>query len=209
MLFERFLVFVYHCFDRIVLQGYLPLLTRPEHVVHFFRDVLGLRPGEMFALRWNDKGQNSLRIDSSVTDGIEVETKTEGGNTAVWLPTSIDTELEWWRSASDDTRPEALIFPSTKGTPINTNNFLSRVLREAGKKAGVPGVTHQALRRTCSTHMAQITNVKDVQTHLRHTTAKTTLEHYIKSVPASVRTAVESLDQFLKSPPQSKESRAN
>ena len=26
-LFERFLVFVYHCFDRIVIQGHLPLLT--------------------------------------------------------------------------------------------------------------------------------------------------------------------------------------
>jgi hypothetical protein len=38
-LFERFLVFVYHCFDRIVIQGYLPLLTRPEHIVHFFRDA--------------------------------------------------------------------------------------------------------------------------------------------------------------------------
>ena len=31
--------------------------------------------------------------------------------------------------------------------------------------------------------MAQITRVKDVQAHLRHTNAKTTLEHYIKSVP--------------------------
>ena len=43
-LLERFLVFVYHCFDRIVIQGYLPLLTRPAHVVHFFRDVHGLYP---------------------------------------------------------------------------------------------------------------------------------------------------------------------
>src|SRR5258707_6744813 len=43
-LFERFLVFVYHCFDRIVIQGYLPLLTRPEHIVHFFRDVHGQCP---------------------------------------------------------------------------------------------------------------------------------------------------------------------
>ena len=43
-LFARFLVFVYHCFDRIVIQGYLPLLTRPEHIVHFFRDVHGLYP---------------------------------------------------------------------------------------------------------------------------------------------------------------------
>jgi hypothetical protein len=34
--------FVYHCFDRVVIQGYLPLLTRPEHIVYFFRDVYGI-----------------------------------------------------------------------------------------------------------------------------------------------------------------------
>jgi len=34
----------YHCFDRIVIQGYLPLLTRPEHVVHFFREMHGAYP---------------------------------------------------------------------------------------------------------------------------------------------------------------------
>lgn len=146
--------------------------------------VLGLRPGEMFALRWDDKQQNSLRIDSSITDGIEVETNTEGSDAAVWLPGSIETELEWWRSACADARPEAFIFPSARGTAISTNNFLFRVLKEAGRKACIDGVTHQMLRRTCSTYMAQLTSVKDVQAHLRHTNAKTTLEHYIKSVPA-------------------------
>jgi hypothetical protein len=43
-LFGSLLGFVYHCFDRIVIQGYLPLLTRPEHIVHFFRDVHGVSP---------------------------------------------------------------------------------------------------------------------------------------------------------------------
>ncbi len=43
-LFGSLLLFVYHCFDRLVIQGYLPLLTRPEHIVHFFRDVHGLYP---------------------------------------------------------------------------------------------------------------------------------------------------------------------
>jgi len=43
-LFGSLLTFVYHCFDRIVIQGYLPLLTRPEHIVHFFRDVHGIAP---------------------------------------------------------------------------------------------------------------------------------------------------------------------
>src|SRR5437660_588839 len=43
-LFGSLLAFVYHCFDRIVIQEYLPLLTRPEHIVHFFRDVHGIYP---------------------------------------------------------------------------------------------------------------------------------------------------------------------
>src|SRR6516225_4851549 len=41
--FGRFLVFVYHCFDRLVINGYLTGLLRPENAVYFFRDVLGHR----------------------------------------------------------------------------------------------------------------------------------------------------------------------
>src|SRR6516225_6002147 len=40
-LFGDLLVFVYHCFDRIVIHGYLSGLSRPEQVVHFFRHVVG------------------------------------------------------------------------------------------------------------------------------------------------------------------------
>src|SRR5215475_11882954 len=41
-LFGDVLAFVYHCFDRIVIYGYLSGLSRPEQVVHFFRDVVGV-----------------------------------------------------------------------------------------------------------------------------------------------------------------------
>jgi hypothetical protein len=41
-LFGSLLLFVYHCFDRIVINGYLNGLSRPEQVVHFVRAVLGL-----------------------------------------------------------------------------------------------------------------------------------------------------------------------
>jgi hypothetical protein len=34
-LFGDLLAFVYHCFDRIVIYGYLSGLSRPEQVVHF------------------------------------------------------------------------------------------------------------------------------------------------------------------------------
>ena len=39
-LFGRLLVFVYHCFDRIVIHGYLSGLSRPKQVVYFFRNVV-------------------------------------------------------------------------------------------------------------------------------------------------------------------------
>ena len=38
-LFGSLVSFVYHCFDRMVILGHLPLLTRAENIVHFFRDV--------------------------------------------------------------------------------------------------------------------------------------------------------------------------
>ena len=41
-LFGGLLSWVYHCFDRIAIFGYLPLLSRPEHIVCFFRDVAGV-----------------------------------------------------------------------------------------------------------------------------------------------------------------------
>jgi integrase len=107
---------------------------RDRLIVRMFL-VLGLRPGEMFALRWNDKQGNSLRIDTAIVDGIEVETKTQGSDAAVWLPVSIEKEFEFWRSAAKSVPPDSFIFPSSRGTAINTNNFLFRVLKEAGKKA--------------------------------------------------------------------------
>ena len=40
-LFGSLLVFVYHCFDRVAVHGYLSGLSRSGQVVHFFRDVVG------------------------------------------------------------------------------------------------------------------------------------------------------------------------
>ena len=41
-LFGGLLLFVYHCFDRLVIHGYLSGLSRPEQVVYFFRQVVGV-----------------------------------------------------------------------------------------------------------------------------------------------------------------------
>src|ERR1700733_2569530 len=55
-LFGSLLVFVYHCFDRIVINGCLNGLSRPEQVVHFVGEVLGIPvvSKEVLSRRTND-----------------------------------------------------------------------------------------------------------------------------------------------------------
>src|ERR1700691_5705415 len=55
-LFGNLLAFVYHCFDRMVINGYLSGLSRPEQVVYFFRNVLGIPvvSKEVLSQRTND-----------------------------------------------------------------------------------------------------------------------------------------------------------
>jgi len=50
-LFGSLLALVYHCFDRMVILGHLPLLTRPENIVHFFRDIHQVNPISKEVLR--------------------------------------------------------------------------------------------------------------------------------------------------------------
>jgi len=40
-LFGSLLLFVYHCFDRVVINGYLSGLSRPAQVAYFFHNVVG------------------------------------------------------------------------------------------------------------------------------------------------------------------------
>src|ERR1022692_927582 len=83
-LFERFLVFVYHCFDRIVIQGYLPLLTRPEHIVHFFRDVRSRIP-------WCKGG---LIPPVAKTDDFGIQPNIRGGDR--WKPSRSFLKASWF-----------------------------------------------------------------------------------------------------------------
>jgi hypothetical protein len=55
-LFGSLPAFVYHCFDRMVINGYLSGLSRPEQVVYFFRQVLGIPvvSREVLSQRTND-----------------------------------------------------------------------------------------------------------------------------------------------------------
>ena len=53
-LFGEFLVFVYHCFDRIVIHGYLTALSRPELVVKGLGDTIAGRATPARPIKWKN-----------------------------------------------------------------------------------------------------------------------------------------------------------
>ncbi len=176
--------------------------------------VLGLRPGEVFATKWDDFDPEAgrLRIDEAAVDSQIKDTKTPGSRAWVWLPKSITEELLSWRATSTS----SLIFPSAKSArPISTRNFLRRHIWPAAVRAGImqpkpkdwpkgkqwvdpaTSVNFRAFRRTCATWFQKVGTTKDIQAQLRLTTPITTLGVYVQELPESVRTAVEALDQKL------------
>jgi integrase len=174
--------------------------------------ILGLRPGELFALRRDDRvSRCQIRIDESIAGGKAVAPKTEGSRASVWIPEAIARELDFHMETMEDQRPEAFLFAARGGRPLDLCNFLNqrikptaaralKAMEAAGREipAGfLQGINHQAFRRTCATYFQTVGTVKDAQAHLRHTTAAMTLGVYTQEIPESVRAAVEGLDSRL------------
>jgi integrase len=117
------------------------------------------------------------------------------------VPPDLQREIEVWIAGHPNRNDPAFLFPSSSGTAFSVGNYLKQYLKPLAEKAGVRGVTHQAFRRISSTHIQNHASVKDMQRHLRHTDPQTTLKHYAKVIPESLRAAVAALDAKITGAP--------
>ena len=67
-LFGTMIAFTYHCFDRVVIRGYLSMLSRPEHIVYFFRNVLGI---PCITMRKNTERPITVSVGSNELAGTD------------------------------------------------------------------------------------------------------------------------------------------
>jgi integrase len=167
--------------------------------------ILGLRPGELFALRWNDVDGHSLRLDEETVDGkLFPALKTKGSRAFLSLPASLRDGLTEWRAMQDPEFGDDFLFPNSDGGVHRVDNYRADILRpilnEIAGETGISGIDFRACRRTCATHLSQFGGIKEVQAHLRHARATTTLDIYIQEIPKAVRDAVESLDAAVANP---------
>ena len=94
--------------------------------------------------------------------------------------------------------PDDLVFQSVKdGQPIRDNNILTRYLKPAGRKLGLPFVNWRCLRTSHATWLKLAgADPKDIQGQMRHSRISTTPEIYTQFVPESQRRAVDRLTEL-------------
>jgi len=182
------------------LRALLSQASPREHVVLRILAVCGLRPAEILVLRIEDFEGTQLRIDEALKERQKGEdrigeTKTAESDNYVPVPPDLAGEIATWIAGRPDRgNPRAFLFPNSDGGAFGVGNYLKRHLKPLAEKAGIHDLTFQAFRRSSSTHIQSHATVKDMQRHLRHTNPQTTLNHYAKVIPESLRSAVAALD---------------
>jgi integrase len=180
---------------------------------------LGLRPGEIAALKWEDFDDDTVTIRRSVVRGVVGTPKTPESLATLPLPAQVIIPLELWRqksagsesgrSASGEAR-EGYVFESKNGTPGDLHNMVARVIKPhvEGKTKCIPcdktpkpsGVAWKSLyagRRCAATAVIEANNgnLAIGQALLRHKSQITTATFYKKSVtPETLRNGMKMLE---------------
>jgi integrase len=168
---------------------------------------LGLRRGELLALRWSDVdlvdnvvrvAQTLQRINGELTVG---PVKTDGSvrhlamseRVAAVLRGQRDVQAAELEAAGAGWRDHGLVFATRRGTPIEPRN-LNRHLDLACERAGVPRIRFHDLRHSCASLLydqgVPIENIQDV---LGHSSPSVTKTIYIEATRKIQREAVDKL----------------
>ncbi|MBI2817812.1 MAG: site-specific integrase [Acidobacteria bacterium] len=154
----------------------------------------GLRKGEVAALRWESWRDGALWVEQSawrtqLTDPKSVKSKS---------PVPVIAPLAAILSEHLNGRAEGLMFRSSRGTPLNLDNFAKRTIRPLLEKLGIGWHGFHAFRRGLATNLNEMgVDPKVVQAIMRHADFQTTMNHYVKAVPESARKAMEGLERLI------------
>lgn len=172
--------------------------------------ALGLRKGELLALRWEDVDLDArvLRVRATVQRlgrGVGLVTgspKTKKSRRNLPLPQVLVTALAAHRESQQRERREAgtrwqesgLVFTTGKGTMIEPRD-LNRFLDDAIARAGLRRIRFHDLRHTCATLLlAQGVSPRVVMEVLGHSQLSMTTDLYGHVMPSSLRDAAKALD---------------
>ncbi len=108
----------------------------------------GMRPGEVFALRWSSVGAKFLEVRERVYEGVLDTPKSERGKRDGALANGVIADFAEWRKTVVSTPEDAFVFSSERGTPLSSHNVWQRNMQPKLKAVGLEWCTFQVMRRT-------------------------------------------------------------
>jgi len=183
------------------IQDLLVALPEPSRSLAWLLVLTGLRIGELLAVRWRnvDLELGTLRVTESVYDGHFDVPKTERSQRTIPLAAKAIQILTARKPAV--VSPEALVFASSRGTPLDRHNLTSKQLKPTCRRLNLVGVGWHWLRHANATLLDAVgTPLGTVQALLGHSSSEITREVYLHSIPADARKAVENVEKLLDCP---------
>jgi integrase len=181
-----------------------PALGRPRtqelHEIADFLISTGVRPGELFALRWNDLdftvNPPTVFIDATVirmrTGGVRIQDhpKSQHGTRHLAMPAFLVEQLLVRRDRqlkSGVSNPINLVFPSSTGTLLDPNN-IGKLWRKAADWAGYEWVTLKTFRKANATSIARTMGPEAAAYQAGHSKISMIQEHYIEELHEALDT---------------------
>jgi integrase len=188
----------------------------PHGLVFAFGLVTGMRPEEYLALQWKDMDllQGTATVQRTLCWRRQKgggwyfgEPKTSQSRRTVPLPASIVSELGHHKARQAEIRlkmgatyqPLDLVFATSTGGPLHSENLATRNFRAIRDRAKLPSsITPYSLRHTCATLLLLAgENPKVVSERLGHSSIVMTLDTYSHVLPSMQQAATEKLENML------------
>jgi integrase len=130
-------------------------LESRELLVCMLATTAGMRPGEIFGLKWKNMESDSINIEQRVYRGKIDSPKT--GRRIVALSRGLQKAVAQWKEQSGYAGPEEWVFPSeNRETPLAKDNCWHRMTKPKLKKVDLDWVNFQVMRRTHASLMREL-----------------------------------------------------
>ena len=177
------------------------VLAPRERLILKLAILAGLRPGEIFGLKWVHLSETHADIRQRVYRGHIDSPKTSNSVRKAALAAGLLDDIQAWKAIAPDDSPDAWVFASENQTkPVWKDNLWRRHVAPQLQAAGLGWVDFHVMRRTHATLMNELhDDPKMVADQLGHTLDVSQNVYTRKSV-AKRKLAVDALESALKKP---------
>jgi len=148
----------------------LEVLEVRERTIFKLAILAGMRPGEIFGLKWKRLTSAAAEVTQRIYRGVVDTPKSHQSVRDAALTTGLVADLAEWRSMCAKAGDDDFVFASERGTALSKDNVWRRSMHPKLEAVGLGFCNFQVLRRTHATLMRQMkADPKAVADQMGHT----------------------------------------